>query len=251
MAPSDMRLPVTPPSTMPMTATHIASGMASAASTLPRKVPSATNSTSTTKQRALGQVDRDGVQRAIDELGAIVVGDDAHAGRQVALDVVELGLDVLHHLPRVLPDQHHHGAGDDLALAVLGDHAVAQRRPELDRRHLAQQDRRAVVVDGDGGAGDVVEALELRLAAEDHLLVALLDVAAADVAVVLLEHVEDARQRQVIFGEPLGIDDDLVLLGLAAHGVDLDDAGHGAQLPRHVQSSSVRSSIGVWRSLSR
>ena len=186
------------------------------------------------QERAFGQVHRDGVQRAIDELGAIVVGHDAHAGRQVALDLRQLDLDVLHHLARVLPDQHHHGAGDDLALAVLGDDAVAQRGAELDVGDLAQQHRRAVVVDADGGAGDVLERLELRFAAEHDLLVALLDVAAADVAVVLLEHVEDLGERQVVLGEPLGIDDHLVLLGLAAHGVDLDDAGHGAQLPRHV-----------------
>ena len=48
MAPSDMRFPVMPSCTMPMTAIPIASGMASAAISAPRKLPSVKNRTTAT-----------------------------------------------------------------------------------------------------------------------------------------------------------------------------------------------------------
>ena len=49
MAPRDMRLPVTPSRTMPITAIPMLSGMASAAMSDPRKLPSVRNSTTTTR----------------------------------------------------------------------------------------------------------------------------------------------------------------------------------------------------------
>ena len=61
MAPSDMRLPVTPSRTMPMTAMPIASGMASAAISAPRKLPERQEQHDDDQQRALGQVDGDGL----------------------------------------------------------------------------------------------------------------------------------------------------------------------------------------------
>jgi hypothetical protein len=121
----------------------------------------------------------------------------------------------------------------DLALAVLGRRAEAERRPEMHLGDLAQEDRGPVVVGGHDGVGDVVDAAELRVAADDERLAVFLDVAGAERAVVALEHLVDLRQRQLVLGELLGIDDDLVLLGLAAHGVDLDDAGDRAQPVGH------------------
>ena len=179
---------------MPMTAMPIASGMASAAMSAPRTLPSVRNSTSTTKPGAFGQVDGDGVQHAVDELGAIVVAADLDAGGQLLLDLGQPRLDRADHLARVGADQHHHGAGGDLALAVLGDDAEAQRRADLHRADLLEQYRRAVLVGGHHGVADVVEALELRVAADDVGLAVLLDVAAATRRVVA-HRAPRARER--------------------------------------------------------
>ena len=203
--------------------------MASAASRLPRRLPRVRNRIAIDQRRPFGQVDADGGQHPFDEVGAVVVVLDLDALGELLPDLVQLDLDVPDHLAGILADQHHHGAGDDLPLAVHGDDAVAERRTDPDVRHPAQQRRGAVVVDGQHGVGDVLGVLELGLAADDDLLAVALDVAAAHVGVVLLEGGQHLAQRQLEPRHLPRVEHHLVLLDLAPHRVDLDDAGDGAQ----------------------
>ena len=62
------------------------------------------------------------------------------------------------------------------------------------------------------------------------LLGGVLDIAAAEVGVVFLHARGDVVKRQAVLIEQRGIDHDLILLGLAAPGVDFADAGKRAQL---------------------
>ena len=58
----------------------------------------------------------------------------------------------------------------------------------------------------------------------------MLDVAAAEVGVVVGDRGDDVVQREVEAAERFWVDDRRVLLGFAAPGVDLADAGNGEQL---------------------
>jgi hypothetical protein len=164
---------------------------------------------------------------------AVVVRPDLDAGRQLFLDLGQLRLDRVHDLPRVRADQHHDRAGDDLAFAVFGHGAEPQRGGYPHLAQVLDQHRRAVFVGGHHGVRDLVDAAKQPVAADRERLSVLLDVAAADRGVVLQQDTFDVGQRQAVAGQQLRVHDDLVLLGLPAHAVDLDDARDGAQLDAH------------------
>ena len=86
-------------------------------------------------QRALERLD--GI---VDQLGAVVDGDDLGALRQAGGDLGQARLDVVDHVQRVGAEPLQDDAARDLALAVqLGD-AAALVRPELDPRDIADAD---------------------------------------------------------------------------------------------------------------
>ena len=120
------------------------------------------------QHRALGQVDGDRLQHAVDELGAVVVRPDLDARRQLGLDLRQPGLDRLDHLARVGAAQHHDGAGDDLAFTVLGDGAETQGGPDPHRAQVLDQHWRSVGVRGDDRVLDVLEAVELAVGAHEN-----------------------------------------------------------------------------------
>ncbi len=114
---------------------------------------------------------------------------------------------------------------------------MAVRRGDADSQHRPFPHLRDGA-DGDGrslGGGlqhdllDVGERADEALPADDVLLAVVLDVAAAGVRVASLDGLEDLLQGQAVRPQFRGIDDDLVLLRKAAPGVDLCDAGNGAQ----------------------
>ena len=82
IAPSDIRLPVTPMRTMPSSAIPIDSGIASAAISAPRTAPQRQEQHHRDQQRApSARLMRDRLQHAADELGAVVVRPDLDARR--------------------------------------------------------------------------------------------------------------------------------------------------------------------------
>ena len=79
------------------------------------------------------------LDRAMDEVGAVVDRLQADALRQAGGDLVDLELEVVDDVERVLAVARHRDAGDDFAFAVqLGD-AAALVRHQLDARHVAQE----------------------------------------------------------------------------------------------------------------
>ena len=97
---------------------------------------------------------------------------------------------------------------------------------------VADQHRRPVFVGAHDDVGDLVLVGEPPHAAQGERLAPALDVAAADVHVGARERVGHVAERHLVRVKTRGIDDDLVLLQVAAHRVDLDDAGHLAELGR-------------------
>ena len=83
----------------------------------------------------------DGPDRAVDELRAVVKGMSSTPCGQGLFDLLDALLDALDDRARVLALEHHRDAGDDLALAVGGDRALADRRARDDLAEVAHVDR--------------------------------------------------------------------------------------------------------------
>ena len=103
----------------------------------------------------------------------------------------------------VLAHQHEAQAEDHLAFAVGGDGAATDFVADLRRRPRRRPDRHAVV----GGDDDVwicpILVVRPRPWTSSRLLFCA-DVAAADVAVVLLQGLDDVVQGQAVFDEASG-----------------------------------------------
>ena len=56
----------------------------------------------------------------VDQLGAVVDRYDLYACRQAWLNLLELGLDAVDHVERILAAAHDHDAGDHLSLCRSG-----------------------------------------------------------------------------------------------------------------------------------
>src|SRR5581483_6568168 len=163
-----------------------------------------------------------------------IVGHDAYARRQIVAHLDQLLLDPVDHRARVLPDQHHHHAGHGFALTVAGYRALAHARREGDLAEVAHVHRHAVVT-ADHDVLDVGQAADQARAADDLLLAAVNQVAAAGARVVALERAEDVVEPEPVGDQRARPELDLVGLQLAAVAVDLDHAGHrlerGRDLP--------------------
>src|SRR5262249_26792193 len=143
---------------------------------------------------------------------------------QLALDVGDLGLHAVDDGAGVLAGQEHDDGGDGLAAAVSGGGPLANHGGELDVGDVADVDRRAA---GVGVEDDLLQLLERAHeadAADDAELAVALEVAAAGVAVVAADGLEDAVDADPARGEALRVEPDLVGLQIAAQHVDLDDA---------------------------
>ena len=180
-------------------------------------------------QHLLDQLVAQGVDRALDELRAVVGDVDLHALGQAVLELGEPLLDPVDHLEGVLAEAQQHDAGDDLALAVHVDEAATHLGAQLDARDLAQQDRCvALRIDGDGDGLEIVERLDVALAANHELGLRHLDQAPAGLDVGALDRLADLRERHAEGAQLLRIDLDLVLAHEAA------DRGHlGDTLETH------------------
>jgi hypothetical protein len=166
----------------------------------------------------------------LDHERPLVERRDDQAVREDAagVDLGDLRLQPLEHVPAVLAPEHHHDAADDLALAVLERRALPDRVADAHVGDVAHRDRRPALRREDDG-------LEVRLRADqadpadDELLGVAVDDVAADVRVVPGDSFGDRSDRQVVLQQLVGIELDLVLLDVAAEGIHLRDAGHALE----------------------
>ena len=169
------------------------------------------------------------VEGLVDQVRPVVKRLDRHAGRQAGLELGHRLLDVLNDAPGILADEHHHQAGDDLPLAIARHQARADHRCQLDLRHVGHRDGDAVALDQDDRR-DVSHRVRLALAPDVPRFPLVDEVAAADVAVVRPQGVEDVGQGQVVLGQFVGVQLDLERLQLPTVRVDLRDPRDSAQL---------------------
>ena len=179
---------------------------------------------------ALEQVLGDRQDGPIDELGSVVERVDRDPLGQGLLDLQDLGVHLLGDRARVRAQEHHHDPDDRLPATVARDGSLSDHRGELHAPEVLEVDRIAQCVPADDDLLEVLELVDQRLSADEVLLPRVGDVAAAHVAVVLLDGLEDPTQRDSEGLEAIGVDADLVGPQLSAEGVDLDDAGDAPQL---------------------
>jgi hypothetical protein len=166
--------------------------------------------------------------RLVDQHGPIVHSHRLDAGGQRTIDLRHFLVDGLGYRPTVLADQHEHCTQHDL-LAVLRGGTGAQLPSDVNIGDVADANglplRRA-----HDDVAYIVERFDLSRGAYEVLLAAALDVAGADIAVVLVECAHQIRERQPVGSQPFQAGRNQVLLGVAANRIDFGHTGHVAQL---------------------
>ncbi len=161
------------------------------------------------------------------------VRDDLDALRERGLQLLEPVLHAGDDVQRVLAVSHDDDPAHGVAEAVEIRDAAADLGPDLDPRDVAQEHRRTA---GPGLDDDLLEVGDAARvpAAADHVLAAReLHQAAAHLVVALADRGDHLVERQVVRGEPGGIDRDLVLLDEPADGRHFGHAGNGLQRVAH------------------
>ncbi len=181
-------------------------------------------------EELLDELALQGVDRALDEVRAVVGHDHVDAIRQAALEFRQTLLDHVDGLRRVLTPAHDDDAADDFAFAVeLGD-AAAHLRTQPDLRDVREHQRRAFLVYAERDVGEVLLVLQVAGRADHVLGFAHLDDGAAGLLVAVADRVLEPRQWNAEGAQLVGIDHDLVLAHHAADRRHLGDARHRLQL---------------------
>jgi hypothetical protein len=165
---------------------------------------------------------------AVDQIAAVIKHVDRHAPGQGRLQFGEACPNVADELARIGAAEAEHQPFDGLAAAVGGDGAVAGQRADLDARHVADADRDAVAgVDNDGP--DVVDSADAALDPHQRAILALVDAARAVIAAVGLDGAAKQIVGNAARGQRIVARHDLEGAHVAAEGVDVGDAGNGAE----------------------
>ncbi len=176
----------------------------------------------------LGQGLGDGVHGALDEIPPVVKDAGGNPFRQGGLQFRELGPHALDQLAGIGPAQPQDQALDGLVLAVVGHPAIAGDGADAHLGHVAHPHRLyRVALDHDGA--HVLLGLDAALAAHQQGLLAFHQAARAVVAVILRQRLLQVLQAHALGVQAGGVGDHLEAARQSAEGVDVGDAGHGAQ----------------------
>ena len=171
----------------------------------------------------------DGADGGLDQAALLVVGHDAHALGQDAVDLVQLPLDAGDHRRGVLSVQLDDHPGDHLAGPVASLQAAPHGAADAHLGDVGEVDGPAVLgLDHD--RLQVVDAGGQALRSHHELLGVPLDELGADVQVVRPHPLDHLGQRDVVAQQAVGPDVDVELLLVAADAQDLGHAGHGLQV---------------------
>ena len=188
------------------------------------------------KQRMLERVDG-----GVDQVRAIVHRHDLHRFRQAGCDLLEALLDVLDDVERVDAETLQHDAAGDFALAVQFGDAAPLVRTELDAGDIAQQHRRAAIgLEHD--VAEIVDALQIALAADDVFEFREFDGPPPDVGIAGADRITHLRHGDAEIAHALRVEDDVVLFEESA---DTCDLGHAFGLGERELQIPVLDGAGV------
>src|SRR5689334_605978 len=133
----------------------------------------------------------------MDQPGAIVEGNYLDPfGQHRFVERLDLCFDAVEDKRGVFAFAHQNDAGDDVILVILADDALARYAIHPDFGEIFDQHGRAVALDHDD-VPNVITGAQQTDAADEILLFALLDVAAARVGVAAAEGGEKLLHRDV------------------------------------------------------
>src|SRR3569832_1823999 len=148
----------------------------------------------------------------IDESRAVVSHLHQHARRQFALiNLVDLGLERRDDGGGIAPLKHVDDTFHHVVVAVERDVAGTRPTADVDVRHVAHQNRGAII-GRDGHSADVVDGLKIAEATYHQGLVASTHDAAASIRAVVLQRLTHLRQRDIESAQLLGVARDLIFL---------------------------------------
>ncbi len=170
---------------------------------------------------------RDG---ALDEAGAVVRRDDLHPRRQAGLELLDLGLDRVDRLQRVLAGAHDDHAARHFALAVQLRDAAPHFGPHLHARDVAEPDRNATLGRRERDLAKIVERLQVSRGAHHVFRFPQLQHRSARFLVGFLHGVHHLAVRDVVGAQLVRVEHDLVLPHHAADAGHLRNVRHGLEL---------------------
>jgi hypothetical protein len=160
-----------------------------------------------------------------DEFGAVVGGDQFHAGGQAGLDLFQPGFHAIDYGQGILTLANDHDAGDHFAVAIEIGHAAAHVRTERDGSHVAHADGDAGGADGERDVFEIGGGFCVTAAAHHVLAAGEFDQAAADIVVAAAHGGDHFRNRHAVSGQAVGVYLDLILANETAERGDFGDSG--------------------------
>ena len=176
-----------------------------------------------------------GVDRRIDEVGAVVDRNDFRARGQARRQLRDPLLDVVDHVEGVEAEALQRDAARNLALAVEFGDAAPLIGSKFEASHIPQQDRRPII-DLHDDLAEIVEAAQIPLAAHDIFKLGKLQCTPADIGVAGANDLPDLVECDAEIAQPLRIDDHIVLLHEAARAGDL---GHAFRLGQAIAQRPI------------
>src|SRR6185369_7691851 len=163
------------------------------------------------------------------ELGLIVVVNDRDTLRQRLVDLCYFLFDSLDHLLGVFVDPLENDSGNDFSLTILSYCTLADLVTDLQSSNVADSNWSAFArVEDD--VSDIRDVFDQTETANDVLFVTMFDEVGARVLIIVLDGFKERLERDVVTNQRLLIDDDLILLDVAAKAEHVGDARHSAQL---------------------
>ena len=167
------------------------------------------------------------LDRAVDQLRAVIGVYKLQPRRQGRLNITDPCLDALNHLLSILAEAHDHDAANRLPFAIQFADAASHVRPECNRRYVADPHwRTALRIYRNNDIADVVERLDIAPSAHHVLAAGKLDQPAADIVVRFLNRVGHHVDRDLVAEQSVRIDVDLVLPHKSADRHNLGDSGN-------------------------
>ena len=172
-----------------------------------------------------------GSHGVFDQGGAVVGDDQLHSlGERRPDRLADRLLDPLEHVVDALAEANHNDAAGGVPHAVVVDHAAADVGAKLHVAHVADSDRRPVLLGPQADLLDVVDPLDVAPSPHHVLTPGELDDPAANLLVAHPNALDDAVDRDVIGEQLVRIDRHLVLLDVSADGGHLGHAGNSPDL---------------------
>ncbi len=170
------------------------------------------------------------VDGALDEIRAVIDGDQLHPLGQAGLQIGQAGLDPVYGLLGVLAVAHDDDAADHLPLAVELGHPAPHLRARAYLGHVPQGEGGAAHPGAERDEAQVLHPLEVAIGAHHVLGLGHLDDRRPRLLVARLDGTLDKRERHPVGAQLVGVNPHLILLDHAPDGRHLGDTGHRLQL---------------------